>query len=162
MKTRAKMYRGQYRAVEEALESWKVDHEEAMGVCDLEELIPFLASITPPVLELVGYFWDRGFSGAIGDPDAMGQVVLDALEAGVEAWSAAQGGVRECTAAGYVVEGTDKIPAALAEITAARDDFARRWPFSRKEDVERGAREIAAGRFVTGEEILRELHRQGG
>ena len=36
MKTLAKMYRGQYRAVEDALDAWKADHDEATSVRDLE------------------------------------------------------------------------------------------------------------------------------
>lgn len=161
MKTRAKMYRGQYRAVEDALESWKVDHEEAMGVCDLEEVIRVCLQVQSAVAEMVKLMWKKGFSGEIRDPEEVGQYVRKALDAGVLAWSAIREGAEECAAAGYDVEGANGIPAALAEVTAARDDFARRWPFFRRGGMERGAKEIAEGRFITGEELLRELHSQG-
>ena len=39
MKTITGMYRDQFRAVEDAAESWKADYDEATGVHELEEVI---------------------------------------------------------------------------------------------------------------------------
>ena len=161
MKTVAKMYRGQYRAVEEALETWKVDHDEAMGVCDLEEVICVLLRLQPNVLKLVRVVWEKGSSGKIDDPQEIGQLMLTALNAAVKAWQLIEKSAAECAKAGYDVNGSEHSPSALATVTAARDDFAGRWPLYRTEDAERGAKEIAAGKFVTGEELLRELQGQG-
>src|SRR5665213_2742389 len=63
MKTLAKMYRGQYRAVEDALEAWKSDHDEAMSVCDLEEVVRTCLRLNDSARELVRSAWELGFAG---------------------------------------------------------------------------------------------------
>jgi hypothetical protein len=157
MKTLARMYRGQYRAVGEALETWKADHDEAMAVHDLEEIIRTCLGLHDRTRELVRAAWDLGFAGNVGDPDGLGRCVLKALEAGVEAWGGLQESVEITAAAGYAVDGAGRVPAALAEARVLAADFAARWPFARKEDIERGEMEIKAGKFVAGEGLLREL-----
>ncbi len=158
MKTIAKLYRSQYRVIEEAVESWKADHDAAMAACDLEEIIRICLDINARVAEWVRVLWNTGFQGKVSNPEESGKSLLKVLRAGVEAWQALVEGVEDYTAQGYVLENAEQVPAALKEIRALHDDFAARWPFVRKEDVERGAREIAAGKCVTGEELLRELH----
>jgi hypothetical protein len=162
VKTLAKMYRGQYRAVEDALETWKADHDEATSVWDLEELIRTCLGLNASARELVHAVWELGFSGKAHNPEEIGRDVLPVLKAGVVTWKSLAEGVEERVAQGYTVESADRIPAALEEIQTLAADFAARWPFVRKEDIEQGAKEIAAGKFVTGEELLRELHGEGG
>jgi hypothetical protein len=162
MKTLAKMYRGQYRAVEDALETWKADHDEAMSVRDLEEVIRTCLGLNDSARRLVRSAWELGFAGKAQNPEEIGREVLPALKAGVVTWRSLAEGVEERAAQGYTVDSADRVPAALEEIRALAADFAARWPFVRKQEVERGAREIAAGKFTTGEELLREIHGEGG
>jgi hypothetical protein len=156
VKTLAKMYSDQYRAVEAAVESWRADHDEAMAVREFEEMIRICLGLQDGTRKLVHSAWDAGFSGRVRDPES-GKYILQLLEAGVEVSQALARAAEACAAQGHIVEGADKIPPSLAEIRALHADFAARWPFVRKEDVERGAKEIAAGKSVTGEELLREL-----
>jgi len=161
MKTLAKMYRGQYRAVEDALEAWKSDHDEAMSVCDLEEVVRTCLRLNDSARELVRSAWELGFAGKALDSEGIGKDVLQALKAGVVTWNSLAESVEGRVAQGYTVESADGISSALAEIQALAANFAARWPFARKEEIEQGAREIAAGKFVTGEELLRELQGEG-
>ena len=158
MKTLAKMYRGQYRAVEDALDAWKADHDEAMSVRDLEEVVRTCLALNASARELVRSAWEIGYSGKALNSEEIGKDVLQVLKAGVVTWKSLAESVEERVAQGYAVESADGIPAALAEFQARAAEFAARWPFARKEDIEGGAREIAEGKFVTGEELLRELH----
>ena len=157
MKTIAKLYRGQYRVVEEAVESWKTDHDAAMAACDLEEIIRICLDVNARVEEWARVLWDKGFQGKISNPEESGKTLLKVLKSGIEAWQALVEGVEDYTAQGYVLENAGQVPAALNRVRALHDDFAARWPFVRKEDVERGAGEIAAGKCVTGGDLLREL-----
>jgi hypothetical protein len=157
MKTLAKLYRGQYRVVEEAVESWKADHDAAIAACDIEEIIRIGLGINAHVTEWVRDLWDAGFQGMVGNSEESGKSLLKVLKAGVETWQALVEAAEDYTARGYVLENADRVPAAWAKMQALHDDFAARWPFVRKEGVERGAREIVAGKCVTGEELLREL-----
>jgi len=161
MKTLAKMYRGQYRAVEDALETWKADHDEAMSVCDLEEVIRTCLRLNASARDLVRSAWEFGYSGKALNSEEIGSCVLQVLKAGAVTWKSLAESVEERVAQGYTVEGADGIPAALAETRTLAADFAARWPFARQEDIEAGAREIAEGNFITGEELLRELHSEG-
>ena len=79
------------------------------------------------------------------------------LNGGIEALRTAQQFAAEGVAAGHVVNGADKVPQALERLCDLQKDFTRRWPFFCKEEAERGAREIVEGKFVTGEDLLREL-----
>jgi hypothetical protein len=129
MKTLAKMYRGQYRAVEDALETWKADHDEATSVWDLEELIRTCLRLNASARELGRAVWELGYSGKARNSEEIGREVLPVLKAGVVTWKALAEGVEERVAQGYTVESADRIPAALAEIRALAADFAARRPF---------------------------------
>ena len=76
MKTLAKMYRGQYREVEDALETWKADHDEAMNVHDLEEVIRTCLRLNNSARELVRSAWELGFAGKALDSEGIGKDVL--------------------------------------------------------------------------------------
>ena len=86
MKTLAKMYRAPYRAVEDALEAWKADHDEAMSVRDLEEVIRTCQALNASARELVHSAWEIGFSGKALNSEGIGKGVLQVLEAGVVTW----------------------------------------------------------------------------
>ena len=162
MKTLAKLQHGLSRAVKEALETWKADHDEAMAVRDLEEVIRVCVDLDAYTRKFVRSAWEMGLSGEADDSEEIGRDILKGLEEEAETWQALSESAAECAARGYTVEGADRIPTTLAEVRALRNDFASRWPFVRAEDVGRGVSEIAAGKFVTAEELLCELHGQGG
>jgi hypothetical protein len=162
MKTIARLYRGQYRVAEEAVESWKTEHDAAMAACDLDEIIHACLHINARVSDWVRDLWQRVFKGQVRNTEESGKSLLKALDAGAEAWQSVVEGVEASTAKGYTIKNAERVPAALTEIRALRDDFAARWPFVRKEDVDRGAKEIAAGKCTTGEELLRELQGHSG
>ncbi len=155
------MYRAQFRAIEDAVESWKADHDEAMGVCELEEVIRACQGLHRWTVEFVGEKWNAGFSGKVRNPDEEGRWVLSVLKAGIRAWKSCGEEASECAALGYVVDGADRIPGLLAELKKLADDFKSRWPFMRKVDIERGKKELAAGDFITGEDLSCELQGQG-
>jgi hypothetical protein len=151
------MYREQYRAAEDALEDWKADHEEAMAVRILEQLIRILLPVHEGTKELIDAVWEEGFSGQVRNPENLGQWVLKVLRSGIQTWGSLAEHVTECASQGYAVEGDNNVSAALAEERELLADFSARWPFVRKEDVARGAREIAEGKCIAGEDLLRKL-----
>jgi hypothetical protein len=160
VKTTAKMYRGQYRAIEDAVETWKADHEEAMVVCDLEVVIRTGIWLNDRCRELVQGVFKAAFAGTIHAPEDLGKCILKLLKAGCEMWETVANGAQEAEDRGYRVEGVSKIADALAASKALAADFDSRWPFIRREEVEKGSKEIATGKFATGEELLRELQGQ--
>ena len=161
MKTTAKMYRGQYRAIEDAVESWKADHEEAMAVCDLEVVIRTGRWLNDRCRELVQCVFDAGFAGKIQDPEDLGKCIVKLLQAGRDMWETLANGTKEATNRGYTVDGASKVADSLASVKTLATEFEFRWPFSRQEEIDRGSKEIATGKFTTGEELLRELQGQG-
>jgi hypothetical protein len=162
MKTLAKLYRGSYRAIEEALETWKTDPEEARSARDLEATIRLCLSLQSDTKVFVDFAWEQARAERIEDMQAAGHYVVSLLESGVVAWECAAETAAWCAAAGCPVEGIGAIPASLAELRGLLEDFSRRWPFVRMEDVMRGSQQIANGAYVTGEDLLREMHSQGG
>src|SRR5438105_4665625 len=111
MKTLAKMYRGQYRVIGDVLETWKADHEEAMAVGDLEEVIEICIGLNQRCGEIVKKAFSVGFSGKMRNPEEVGGYVLKALKAGSETWKEIDEAIKEAIASGYSVNGTDRIPA---------------------------------------------------
>ena len=111
-------------------------------------------------VRFVGEWWKEGFSGNVRNPDQVGRSVLGMLKAGIRAWKSCGEEASECSALGYVVDGSDRIPGLLAELRKLAADFRSHWPFMRKEGIERGKKELAAGDFVTGEDLSRELQSQ--
>ena len=108
MKTIAKLYRSQYRVIEEAVESWKADHDAAMAACDLEEIIRICLDINARVAEWVRVLWNTGFQGKVSNPEESGKSLLKVLRAGVEAWQALVEGVEDYTARGMSLKTPNK------------------------------------------------------
>lgn len=160
MRTLAKLYLhgGQYEAVPKALEGWKADHREALRILDLEELIAGCLEAQDQTTELIRLCWELGYSGGIACPEEAGRLALRTLEAGLEAWESLAQAAGDHAQRGYGIAGADRIPAARAEFQELANQLKTRWPFAVAEDVERGAREIAEGRYQTCEDLLRELH----
>ena len=158
MRRLAQMYRGQYRVIDDAVETWKIDHDEAMAACDLEEIIRSCRQTNDACKKLTASALHVGFAGQVDRPEQAGELILRLLKSGVETWKNLATVVQGVTAAGYKIEGSDAIGPSTAELEALIAKFTKQWPFVLIEDVERGAAEIKAGKFVTGETLLRELN----
>jgi hypothetical protein len=157
----ARMYRGQLRAIEEALDSWQTDHAEAMGVHDLEETVLLCLELDRRIRKQVIEVWEGAFGGAAIQSEKVGRVFRESLQVAVEVWKTLEAMVEECVRHGYHFEGADQVKEAQQRAIRLEADQAAHWPFVRLEDIDRGAAEIEAGKFITGEDWLRELHSQG-
>ena len=162
MKALAKMYGGQYRAIEDAAETWKADHKEAMEVYDLEKMIRSALWLNAAISEFVEAAFDAGSRGVMHDAEDVGKCILIVLDIACKTWETISKNTGEAVSKGYAVAGSEKIADSLAASKSLAADFAARWPFIRREDIDRGVTEIATGKFVTGEELLRDLQNPGG
>jgi len=154
MKTLPRLYRGQFNAVDETLEPWKIDHDQAMQVHDLEDVIEQCHLVDRQALRCVENAWSLGSSSGLSDHEEHGRCILDMLRAGVRAWGRIVQCVEQAEEIGYDVKGASDSRIALAELRRIHEDFAGRWPFARAEDVKRGEREISEGKFITAEDLL--------
>jgi predicted transcriptional regulator len=162
MTTLPKLYGDQYAAAGEAAEAWKAAHEEARQVCEFEEIVRICLDLHPHVVRMVKNAWSRGFAGGVDKPERLGRQVLESLRRVGSAWLVLEDVGRLYTDLGYSLDDADRVRATRDEVRRMMEDFASRWPFANQEEIERGRREIEAGRFVTGEELLRELQGEAG
>jgi hypothetical protein len=162
VKTLAKLYGDQYAAAGEAAEAWKAGHEQAEAVGEVEEIVDDCLALHPRVVRMVKHAWERAFAGKVTRPEGEGTAILGALRRVGWAWDVLDGVVRECTDRGYDVPAAGRVRETREEVRRLTADFASRWPFARPDVIERSRKEIEEGRFVTGEELLRELDREAG
>jgi len=155
MKTLAKLYRSQYRAIEDAIETWKTDPCEARSTYPLEEIIRGCLSIDTKATAVVNATWRAVAEGQIRDTDIAGHFVHGMLESRTMTWAFLAQVVRLCVVAKRSVQGADEVATAQDE---ARKDFAlftQRWKFTDMDRLAEASDRIAAGVFTSGEELLR-------
>lgn len=124
---------------------------------ELENLISLALALVKVTERLRVVYWRRFLANQIPNVDAAGRRLLHlAVEVGL----ALQDLLRASHIAGTLgldVDGAEDCKAALARMQELQEELRERWPMVDPEEVERSRAEFAAGRFVTLEDLMREL-----
>jgi len=118
------------RVLEEEVESWKQDHDEAMRVLDAEDLIAESLSRWKDARRL----WERARMLAsrneLEDIEETGKALLDMLNRAISLFGTiAERAELVARHTGHAVEGQEKIPEALRDATGLRDHLVKTWPW---------------------------------
>ncbi len=160
MKAQNTLWHGQARAINDAFEQWRQDHDKAMSVLDFEAV---LHHTLEAIRELARFFescWENLFSGKLRDLMSTGETLPEICTCLLGALECARQEAIEIRALGYSVARGDEIPEAIAGLVRARDRFRKHWPRFDQGSLARGLEQAERGEFVAEEELRHELQDQ--
>jgi hypothetical protein len=143
------------------VESWKGDHDDAMAVRDMEDVIAvclqekgFFLAWYKDTLELFA-------TKKIKDAEATGEMLKNSLDQALAAFQGVCGLIAQAEQKEYSVNSSEAFKNAKKELKELRENLAdRRLSFDRAR-IQQARKEIAEGRSKPAEDILRDLQSSG-
>jgi hypothetical protein len=147
--------------VEELVEAWQIDHRDAMAARDLEELIQECLELK----DLCEHAWNgilhHLFNEQTDDIEAVGKMMLTALEKGEIVFSNLITQVLETKAKGYEVDRAGELEQGLCRIQQLKADYRKQWPSVDYAMVKDAREAYLRGDYRFAEDILHDLENGG-
>lgn len=153
--TRSIIWKEQTRLIEDAVESWKLLHQEAMQALEVDVVLEMGVVLERYIRKLMAATWEELFAGKLTHVQDRGASFQKAFDQSVQAFADL------AAVAGAIVAGGHELPhystfvAAHEQLLHLKNDFERRWPRFDGEALR--ARQAQAAEFVDPEEIYREF-----
>jgi hypothetical protein len=161
MKVQSTIYRAKTRGIEDAVEWWKPDHDNAMSVRDVEDLVRECLGIRDFLKQWLALSWQSIREGNLDDCESVGRALEDAFKNGAQIFQT----VRECIVdaehSEYTVENSAAFDEAEKDVVSMQADFEREWPFMDMKVLEKSIADYKAGRYRSAKEILDEMQHSG-
>lgn len=158
MHTKSVICRGQARTIEDAVEAWRADHDDAMDVRDIEDVIPVCLTLSELLQEWQKEAWESLFSNRLSNLQEAGELLRKAYLHSLQAFEGVADCLRWTKQLGYEVDRIAEFQQAFETIRRLSEDFSQRWPVLDAASVETARAQIARGEFLSAEDIQRELH----
>jgi hypothetical protein len=160
VKASAAICRGHVRTIEDAVEAWKQDHDDAMKVQDLEQMILVCLFLRNGLRQVHRQVFNHLFAGKVGKTQELGRVVRGLDASVLKSFQAVAEVVRWARENGLDVERAGDLDQAIEHVRRLSDDFGRRWPLFDTEQIKEGLAQAARGEFADDEDIQRALQGQ--
>jgi len=157
MRTKSFICRGRVRIIEDAVDLWKTDHDDAMAVRDIEALARECSCVLELLREWQEESWQRLLNDQLGDVQQTGELLKAVFRGAIEVFPRVAHLIQWAGGKGYRVDGSEEFAGALSEIRRLNLELEQRWPFVSCEEKEEARAQIRLGECQTGEDILREL-----
>jgi hypothetical protein len=174
------IYRGQARAVEDAVEAWKLTHlakapwrdltagagsssgqdEVAETVKDVEAIVDASLQLHESLVAWQKESWEAIRSGREKRILALGNSLEKAYQANTDIFKAVSELLDWAKQNGYDVASARLFHERVADLRKLRDRFVAKWPFPKIEEMEEAIAQIARGEGIELEELIRELQSQ--
>ena len=140
--------------VEDLVERWQADHDEAMQASDIEELCGECVALA----ELCQHAWEHVktalFTGAIADTEATGRMVQGALDKSLDVLNQVAKRAADATRGGYEIRSKPDLERALNTIAEIKSKLLNKWPFIDYKKLARARAEYERGDYVAIEGML--------
>ncbi len=154
MTTRGILARGQARALREAAETWKIDHQAAMAVRDLEDLVAEGISMA----ESYSVWRERClvdlYSRRLPDVIPTGEALHDAGTDLSTGMATVEDCIQLAESIGYQIDQAEAFRKARKRLDSLLVDLADAWPQFDLAEIQRNEAQIEAGHSVALEDLL--------
>lgn len=161
MKIKNAIGQGRARIIEQAVEAWKADHDDAMRTRDVEGLITLYLEHCAFLKDWYKEAWDDLLANELLDPQGAGEVIRDLLVKTVEYGRDLSNLIAEAKRKGYIVDRTEEFRASEVIVSQLHADIKASWPWMDQSLREQSLADYEAGRCRPAQEILDELRRPG-
>ncbi len=145
------------KAIENEVESWKVDHQHATLARDVEDWVRACLLIPEQVRRVQSLARRKLFANEIHDVSAVDEAMQNLFDAALGVCRVVGEDVRKVTALGYAVENAADLSRAAEEIGRMRAEFSRGWPRIDPAMWAKTEAQYEAGAYQSAGEILHEL-----
>ena len=151
------IYRGRVRTVEDAVEVWKMNHDEAMTVCAIEDIVQESLSALAMLVDLQMDSWKQLRAGKLRKVLEHGKTIERAYRIGFDLISLVNGCIEEAQKDDYTVDKAVEFRQFIKRLEALNTDFVAKWPFSKREDIETAIASLDRGEGVEVGGLISEL-----
>lgn len=151
-------YLGRTRAVEDMVENWKIKHDQAMFVMDLDEMVRECLDLSA----LCQHVWKTLWQMLRRDPNGKGvneaeEPIRTALAKTQHIFQSVQDLVAQAQGKGYAIQNAAALPIAAQEVRAINAKIEAVYPPFDHEAAEEARQEFLRGEFITVEQLIEEL-----
>ena len=157
MKTKGLICRGRARTIEDAVEAWKSDHDEAMAVRDLEDIIRECRWLRDLLMEWNQESWKLLRAGRLHCVQDTGDSLRMVLTIFLRAIPRARRLAANYKRGGYHVEHAGEFADLEKQVQEMANELDQKWPFIDPREMEESRSAYDRGECQPVEDILREL-----
>jgi hypothetical protein len=139
---------------------WKRDHQEAMKVRDVEDLVRECLGAHDLLTDLYQEAWHLLLHNELTDVQAEGRFLELLLHRAERTWITIQERIHWAQGQGYSIDRSAELDQAIESGQRMSRTVSQRWPFIDPQQIEQARAELTRGEFQTVEEILGELQAQ--
>jgi len=159
------IWRSRKRAVKstaDEFENWKISHAHAMAARDVEDWVRECLRISDGTIHEYGIVFERLRSNQLeADPETFGEALRALFDATLILFEAVADAVKDCTAAGYVIDNSGEFARDQAILVRTKATFLKTWPWRNPRSWQSTAAQISSGDFQFASDILHELQSGG-
>lgn len=160
METKNAICRGQARTLEDAVETWKPVHDEAMEACDVDAVVEIYLKFVAFLLAWQEETWEKLRANRLSNVQKRGRSIQTWLAKAVD-FTDIEEGVREIEAKGYTVDKADEFRRIVRDVEQVNQDFSKRWPRVDEEKLSQSIADEKQGvRRRPAKEVFDELRRR--
>jgi hypothetical protein len=140
--------------VEELVETWQIEHSQAMFARDLEELVQ-------ECLELSGLL-TKGWQSAVhvlfdeqfDDLDTIGKMLKVAIDKSIGVFRKVEDLISEAIRKHYDIEGAEAFRRAVSDTVAMKKEVEKQWPAVNHRMIQESIAAYSRGDYQTAEDML--------
>jgi hypothetical protein len=145
---------GRSRMVEELVENWQIDHQQAMFARDIEELIVECIELAELVRRGRTWLADELFDEKIDNIDKAGEMLRTAISKALLAYDRVQKTVEAAEQMQFTIDNARQFRAVVRELRDIEDEVKKTWPTVNRQMVNDSLAAYARGEFRTTEDLL--------
>jgi len=149
--------------LEEYLETWQIDHQNALYVCDLEQLVQDCLQLMPLLRQAWDHTVERLFDKS--KPSEMvfveEQTVRRVVSMVSQLCRRVSGLIDEAEQAGYSVDATEAFRGELRDLVFLEKEIESQWPPTNSQHIRESLDAYGRGEYQSAEDMLREAQGNG-
>ena len=154
MRIKNAICRARARAIQDEVDAWKLDHDDAMEAWDIQDLVAECIALRKYVGTWKDEAWQLLMANKLKHVQATGEILKRQIAHVESLINLVENCVKSAMARGWKFDKTDELKEAKATIAVMRADFEKRWPFIDPEQVKRSREDFDRGKYQPAKEIL--------
>ncbi len=136
-------------AVQEVVEQWQIDHQEAQLGYDVEQIVEETASLIYPIQRVTKVFEKKTFPASYTDQLVSVHMIAFLLNEALRLFPQIDSLVGEAHHKGLSIDGLDRFEAARSELKKIDASLRGHWALPNKQTVKAARKDMSDGKFRT-------------
>jgi hypothetical protein len=142
------------RCVEQLVEDWQIEHQQAMRAYDVEELARECIELGALIEHTSKTLFEKLFKDDVPDVDEAGRVMTITLARSIKVFGSVHESMERVRHDGYTGDVADEFERTDKKVRGLRDLFDKQWPSLNREMVEKSRAAYQQGDYCFTEDAL--------